>query len=127
MANSDSTKVYESTQRNESYADDAKARRVLTVNPTGTPITPATEATLKSIKDSDGIKKITDTVTVTGAVTATVSGQGEAVTEGNKTKQLVQDFNSEQLLLMIVEELKIMNLHLMKMTDETFKVQDVEV
>jgi hypothetical protein len=66
--------------------------------------------------DIRALASATDSVTavVTGA---TVTGMGGAVTEGTLTKQLVQDTNSEELLSHILEQIKIMNQHLMLITD----------
>ena len=48
------------------------------------------------------------------------------VTEGNITKQEVQDNNSEALLEEVVKQLKIMNLHLSILTDTVISKSEVE-
>jgi hypothetical protein len=46
---------------------------------------------------------------------------------GGQGHLFVQDLETQNLLCLVLKELRIMNLHLMKMTDETFSKVDVEV
>jgi len=66
----------------------------------------------------------------TGAATSanqeTIIAASNTVTEGGIIKQLVQDNNQEQLLTDILKQLKIMNIHLSILTDNTINKTEVE-
>ena len=54
------------------------------------------------------------------------SSSGPVLTEGVQRKSVVADTNIEGTLQLILKELKIMNLHLSLMTDETIHQSEVE-
>ena len=47
--------------------------------------------------------------------------------EGEQRKALVKDANVEQLLVLILKEMKLMNMHLNELTDINISSEEVEI